>query len=348
MRVLQADERDFNPQRWDMMVAADPAGHLLQTWAWADLKRLAGWQTERWYVEENGTCFCGAQVLFQRKGPLQFAYLPKGPFVAQDNPAALDLLWQKLHQRCRQRLAISLKLEPEWESQDTAKLEWLEYHGFTASPITIQPLRTIMVDLQPDEGEILAHMKSKWRYNIRLSERRGVTVRAGEPADIPAFYELLRITGERDHFGIHTLAYYQNAYMGYADAQCVKLLLAEYEGELLAGLMVFAFNRQAWYLYGASNNTHRELMVNHQLQWRAMQWAKSQGCKQYDLWGIAGSEGNEEDQLKGVGQFKSGFGGRVVEYVGAFDKVYNRLAYQAWERYWRARRAKVIDPADNS
>ncbi|MCE5260259.1 MAG: peptidoglycan bridge formation glycyltransferase FemA/FemB family protein [Chloroflexi bacterium] len=339
MHIIRASEGNCTPERWDSMVAEDPGGHLLQTWSWADLKRLAGWQAERWYVERDGQVVCGAQVLYQHKGPLQFAYLPKGPFVVHDDSAALGALWRKLHQRCRQRLAISLKIEPEWENGDTAKVDWLQTNGFQVSPITIQPRRTIIVDLQQGESDILARMKSKWRYNISLSERRGVMAHEADADGMQTFYDLMRITAERDHFGIHSLAYYQRAYACFATQRRVQLLIAKYEGEPLAGLMVFAFNGQAWYLYGASSNQHRELMANHLLQWRAMQWAKSQGCHQYDLWGIAGSDNDSADQLKGVGQFKSGFGGRTVQYMGAYDKVYCVPAYRAWERYWRSRKA---------
>lgn len=339
MHIHQATAHNCTPEHWDALVASDPQGHLLQTWEWAELKALAGWQVERWYVEDGGQVMCGAQVLYQHRGPLQFAYLPKGPFIAQDNPAALELLWNKLHQRNRRRLAISLKLEPEKENSDAEAIRWLEENSFIPSSITIQPRRTIIIDLLATESQILARMKPKWRYNIGLSERRGVQVREGSIQEIPLFYDLMRITGERDCFGIHNLAYYQRAYELFVRAGRVVLLLAEYENEILAGIMVFAFNGQSWYLYGASGNHHRELMVNHQLQWRAMQWAKSKGCRQYDLWGIANSETEPADQLRGVSQFKSGFGGRVVEYVGAYDRIYCRPAYLIWETYWRSRKA---------
>jgi len=82
----------------------------------------------------------------------------------------------------------------------------------------------------------------------------------------------------------------------------------------------------AWYVYGASANERRELMPNHQLQWRAMQWAKAQGCRQYDLWGITDTDSPDE-VLGGVQRFKEGFGGQVVRYVGAYDYVYSRPLY---------------------
>jgi len=219
-------------------------------------------------------------------------------------------------------------VEPEWRDDDAARHAWLAAHGFAPSADCIQPRRTIIVDLKPSEDEILARMKQKWRYNVRLSERKGVEVRVGGADDMAAFHALMQVTGARDQFGVHTEDYYRRAWELFAPEERVRLLLASYEGKLLAGLMAFAFNGQAWYLYGASSDEHRELMPNHQLQWCAMQWAREQGCTQYDLWGITDEDpGSPSAALGGVQRFKEGFGGEVVRYVGAYDQVYNAPLY---------------------
>ena len=143
---------------------------------------------------------------------------------------------------------------------------------------------------------------------------------------LPHAGQLLRLTGERDAFGIHTQAYYDRALRLFLPDQ-VRLLMAYYQEQPLAGLAVYGFNGQAWYMYGASSNAHRELMPNHQLQWRAMQWARQQGCSQYDLWGITDRDTEEGDALatlSGVERFKAGFGGEVVRFVGAYERAYVR------------------------
>jgi len=180
-------------------------------------------------------------------------------------------------------------------------------------------------------------MKSKWRYNTRLSMRKGVVVREGDLSDLSAFYELMTVTGERDAFGVHSLDYYRTAMSLFKPLDQVRLLMAYHEEELLAGVMVFAFNGQAWYMYGASSNHKRSLMPNHQLQWRAMQWAKAKGCTQYDLWGIT-DNGTAQEALSGVERFKAGFGGEIVRYVGAYDHVYMRLVYRVMNAYLARRR----------
>ena len=117
------------------------------------------------------------------------------------------------------------------------------------------------------------------------------------------------------------------------------LILAEHEGDPLAGIMVFAAGKSAWYLYGASSNVKRNLMATYGVQWQAIQWAKARGCTVYDLWGIPDENEStleaqfesREDGLWGVYGFKRGWGGEVVRSAGAWDKVYNPLIYKAYQ-----------------
>jgi lipid II:glycine glycyltransferase (peptidoglycan interpeptide bridge formation enzyme) len=340
MRVLESTSPGFpTPATWDALVAQDPNGHLLQTWAWGELKGAFGWRPVRFCLDENGRLLAGAQVLFRPVGPLSIAYVPKGPFFAGGDRRPWDALWQAIHRRARRMGAILCKVEPEWRDEQAELHRLLTASGFAPSRETIQPRRTIMVDLTGSEEDILGRMKPKWRYNVRLSARKGVTVRVGTQQDLPTFHALMRITGERDGFGVHSEDYFRQAWTLFETQGRARLFLASYEGDLLAALMAFAYNGQSWYMYGASSNERRELMPNHQLQWCAMQWAKEQGCHQYDLWGITDLDGDPESQaLSGVERFKLGFGGQVVRYVGAYDYIYNRPLYRLLRLAWRRRR----------
>ena len=342
MRVLESIESDFpRHEAWDELVARDPRGHLLQTWAWGELKRAFGWIPVRLAVERDGVLLAGAQVLYRRLGPLSLGYIPKGPVVARkdvqqtNSLRALNALWEAIHCRSRRMRAISLKVEPEWYEEETSPHDRLLAQGLRPSKECIQPRRTIIVDLRPDEEQLLAGMKSKWRYNIRLSVRKGVIVREGTTGDMATFYDLMRITGERNGFGIHSRNYYRRALELFAPSGRAVLYMAYYRDLPLAGLIAYAFNRQSWYMYGASSNEHRELMPNHQLQWRAMQWAKSKGSTQYDLWGIPDTKTDSPTaSLAGVQRFKEGFGGRVVRYAGAYDYVYSPPLYWVMRKAW--------------
>jgi peptidoglycan pentaglycine glycine transferase (the first glycine) len=202
-----------------------------------------------------------------------------------------------------------------------------------ASVPPVQPLRTIMLDLTPDEKTLLAQMKEKWRYNVRLASRRGVTVRvADSPADVQRWYQLLQTTGERDEFGIHTCEYYMRVWELFRSRNEVQLLLAEHDGQLLAGIFAGIFGRQALYLYGASSNEQRHLMPNYLLQWEAIRQVRQQGALLYDFCGIPETDA-ETEAMAGVYRFKRGWGGRVVQFPGGYQQVYRPLLMNIANRF---------------
>jgi lipid II:glycine glycyltransferase (peptidoglycan interpeptide bridge formation enzyme) len=244
---------------------------------------------------------------------------------------------------CRQRRAFGLIVEPDVE-EDAATERALQTHGFDPDLYPIQPRRSLVVGLEGDEDQILGRMHQKTRYNIRLASRKGVRVRPW--SDLPGFGRLMRETAARDEFGAHVDAYYDTAFRLFKPAGMVELLVAEFEGEPLAALMVFAFGARAWYLYGASTDRERNRMPTYLLQWEAMRWARDRGCATYDLWGVpdadlaaleAGFE-SRSDGLWGVYRFKRGFGGRLARSIGAWDRVYIRPIFSAYRLFSRLTR----------
>jgi lipid II:glycine glycyltransferase (peptidoglycan interpeptide bridge formation enzyme) len=315
---------------WNQFLTKFPDAHLLQMGEWGELKKDFGWKPVRVISGD-----AGAQILFRRL-PLGFTigYMPK---VSSDQlPATNEQFWREVDSVCKKNRAVFLKLEPDvWEEQspDTWQVT------LRTSPHNIQPPRTIKIDIQDNEEDILARMKPKCRYNIRLAEKKGVTVRAWD--DIAAFHEMMTVTGGRDGFGVHSKEYYQRAYELFHPKGTCELLVAEYEGKPLASLMVFANAKRAWYVYGASNNEERNRMPTYLMQWEAIRWAKARGCEEYDLWGVP--DENEEileaqfesrhDGLWGVYRFKRGFGGQLKRAAQALDRVYNPLLYWAYLKF---------------
>jgi lipid II:glycine glycyltransferase (peptidoglycan interpeptide bridge formation enzyme) len=287
---------------------------------------------------QGNSLVAGGQILLRRLpgGLGQLAYVPKGPVVDWANAGQVEHLMPALDQAARSRGAIALTVEPDLPDEPTHE-DRLRRLGFRESLLeAVQPRRTLVIDITPDEDDILLAMKSKTRYNIRLAGRRGVTVRAGSDEDISTFNSLLATTAERADFGIHPPAYYEAAYQLFVPRGWAQLFLAEVEGEPVAGVMAFALPPRSWYLYGASISAHREKMPTYLLQWEAMRWAKSIGCTTYDLWGIPDEDRQtleeqftkRSDGLWGVYRFKRGFGGDLVRTVGAWDRVYAPLRYQ--------------------
>ena len=328
---------------WEGFVANEPTGSFLQTAAWGEIKSKWGWRARRVAVRRDGIFAAGAQVLF-RALPLgrSIAYCPRGPVVPDNDPSLLAALLNEMHRVCREEGALLLTVEPNWPLP-TGGVALLEGLGFLQAEHTVQPSATIMLDLCPEPEEILAQMHSKWRYNIRLSERKEVQVRVGGVEDFGTFYGLSAVTGERDEFAIRPQQYYEDVWRAFGPEHA-RLLIAEYEGKPLAAIVVVKVGRTATYLYGASSNEERNRMPNHALQWAAMQWAREEGCHWYDFWGIPPEVPDDgavaelgEGGLWGVFRFKQGFGGKVVKYPGAWDYVYSRLGYFAYQQYQRRR-----------
>ena len=323
-------------QQWHEFVLKRD-GHLLQSWGWGEFKSRFGWEVERLALrdEDSGELLGAAQILVRRLPMGSMAYVAKGPVVLSEDISVWSSLLRTLRDWGRERGVTFLKIEPDWEGEHPLRELFAEW-DLRPAERAIQPSTTILVGLERDEEEILKQMKSKTRYNIRLAGRKGVTVREGDDGDVSLFYELMEETRDRDLFGIHEEEYYRQAWLTFAPQGRASLFLAYHGVEPLAGLMVFAFGSRAYYLYGASSNRRRNLMPNHLLQWRAMLWAREQGCTTYDLWGIPDEAGEGEEDMEevlergglwGVYRFKRGFGGRLVRYSPSYDYVYSPFLY---------------------
>lgn len=333
---------------WDTFVANHVHGHILQTPAWGLLKSDFGWHSDSVALQDHtGEIVAGAQILFRRL-PLRLgtlAYIPKGPLAPDSwwqDISKMNVLWQAIHQTARSHSARWLKVEgPQLDGSEPS--DALRDAGFVPSPQTIQPPRTIVLDIHDDDDAIMARMKQKTRYNIRLSAKKDVVVRQGTAADLPSFNAMMDVTGERDAFGVHSAAYYEQVFRLFEPTGRVALFIASFEGQDLAGVMAFALGKTAWYFYGASTNEERKRMPAYGVQWAAIQWAKAQGCTQYDLWGVpdADEEALEagfterSDGLWGVYRFKRGFGGELVRQMPAWDYVYSKPVYALYQQYLR-------------
>jgi lipid II:glycine glycyltransferase (peptidoglycan interpeptide bridge formation enzyme) len=340
---------------------------VLQLSGWRRLKEQFGWRGSTVAGAGGndagaGDLLGGSQLLLKRASGLTLAYAPRGPITDWGNRFATEMLLQAMRARALELGAVVLKIEPDLPDTP-ANRALLQSHGFTPSRQTVQPPSTIVLDLDRPEEAILAGMKSKWRYNVRLAERKGVTVRAMGAADLPAFHALMQVTGERDGFATHSADYFTAAFNLLVPQHAVYLL-AEYAGEPLGVIVVAAVGRTACYLWGASSDQQRNLMPNHALQWAGIRWARQQGATRYDFWGIPdalgklamalrGGDGSgipsdelpidleklPPGELWGVYRFKQGFGGEIVRSVGAWDTALDTVGYRIYQLGLDAREA---------
>lgn len=325
---------DTNRSVWNEFLAESPTGHVLQSWEWGELKARSGWEPVRLALHEHGKIRAAAQVLIRTLpyGVGRLAYVPRGPALDYTHESLLRDMLDALRRLATERRVMSLKIEPDVREEEGlgARLEALGLRP--ASPVQMRS--TIWVDLTASEEEMLARQKQKTRYNIRLAARKGVTVRHGSADEIDRWYALYAATSARDVFTIHSLDYYRDVMSILGPRDTASLLLAEHNGDLLAGIIVFSFGHTAQYMYGASSNEKRNLMAPYLVQWEGMRWAKARGAHTYDLWGIPDVLEEDED-LWGVYRHKRGYGGEIVRYVGAFDLVRSPLQHLALERVAR-------------
>ena len=313
-------------EQWQKFCRENPEHSLLQDAEWGELKSDFGWSPA--YVQTGSA---GAMVLF-RKMPagLKIAYIPRGPF--GDDFAQL---WPEIHDLCRKKRAIFLRVEPDYW-QNTPEANALEYsmENFIPAFATVQPPRTVVVPLEGTDDELLARMNQKTRYNIRLSQKKDLTVE--ESDDAAVFHDLMVTTGNRDAFGVHTEAYYRKCLDCFHEGKKGRIILVSYDGKPLSALMLFIEGKRGYYLYGASSNEERNRMPNYLAQWTAMKICKEAGCTEYDLWGIPDEEESvleaqfmeRQDGLWPVYRFKRGFGGEVKRTMGSFDYVYSPILYR--------------------
>ena len=340
---------------WNTLITQLPNSHFLQTREWADVKEKYDWQSMP-FVWYEGEKLVAAAMILKRALPIRgFAarlsvlYIPKGLLMDWENESLCERVLGDLQGFAKKQGAIFVKIDPDVvlgtgipESEDEQinlvgqKLQTaLRKRGWRYSDDQIQFRNTVLVDLQEDEEEILMRMKSKTRYNIRLSGRKGVVMRVGTPDDWSMLYKMYAETSVRDGFAIRDENYYKTVWQTFrpqtSDLRLplAEPLIAEVDGEPVAAIFAFYFAERAYYVYGMSTTNHRNKMPTYLLQWEAMKRAKERGCTTYDLWG-APEVFDESDSMWGVFRFKKGLGGEVVRTLGAWDYVPNPLWYKLY------------------
>jgi lipid II:glycine glycyltransferase (peptidoglycan interpeptide bridge formation enzyme) len=234
---------------------------------------------------------------------------------------------QFLESQANQQHALWLKIDgDQWFASLPGTRNLLRQRNWRFSSSQVQFRNTAISLINKTDDELLAGMKQKWRYNVRLAEKRGVTVRPSTRADDDLLYKLYAETAKRDGFLIREQAYYADAWQ----AMKAQGFVAEYEGKPLAGLILFAFANTAYYFYGMSCTEGREHMPTYAIQFAAMRWARDNGCTSYDWWGAPENPDDEADGMAGVWRFKKGFGAHFAEGLGAWDFAPSPLLYKAY------------------
>ena len=333
VRRLAADDLDA----FQEYIRHSEYGDVLQTPAWARLKSASGWRPHFLSVEDDGG-LAGACVALERrllKSPFTLLYCPRGPVLDWSNPLVFPVLAGELIALARERRAVLIKIDPPVSAASNAARDVLTRKGFRAVQSGgfggVQPRCVMKLDISLGAEAAYESFKPKWRYNIRLAQKKGVVVREGGGSEIDLFYDILLETARRDHFLVRGREYFHTMWRELERDGLIRLFLAEYEGRPISGALMYVMGEQAWYTYGASSNEHRNVMPNHIMQWAMIRAAAAAGCAIYDFRGVSCSiEGLEDDHLKGLNRFKAGFNAEFVEYVGEYDYPVSKGLYFCW------------------
>ena len=316
-------------QYWEYeeFVSHHPRGEFTQSIHWQEVKN--NWQFEAVVSRNPEGEIVGACGVLIQKVPLfgtSFMYSPRGPIcdlkdlaVLRDLKAGVDALAKIYH-------AHTFKMDPDVPAEDTFFIKVAEEMGFKRfyGPDgfeTIQARFNYRLPLAGrTEDEIFMGFHQKTRYNIRLAIKKGVEVRPVGKEYLDDFMRIYATTGQRDGFNIRPKAYLER--MLDALGVHVRLYMGFYQGEPVCGAITTNYAGKTCYVYGASDNAHRNVMPNYLMQWEMIRWAIETGCSVYDFQGISGDLENENGHMYGLYRFKRGFGGRVDELAGEFDCNY--------------------------
>ena len=322
---------------FDAFMAGHPQGGVLQSWQWGELRRHQHWEPFRLLALDADGVPCGGASVLCRPLPIggSLLYVARGPVLDYRDGRTLDALVSALRRlgvACR---AVLCKIDPPVAPPDPLIARALRSRGFTVGHRRgrfggMQPLRNVIVPLDGGADAVLARCHAKTRYNIRLAARREVTVRQGRREDLPAFHRLLMITCDRNGFAERSLPYFQQVWDALARAGMIELHLAEFQGEPLAAGILFALGRHAIYAYGASADTHREVMAPYAVQWSMMRSACARGCLRYDMTGVP-LKLEEGEPAYGLYRFKRGFWPEITEFLGEMDLPLQPALYRLWQ-----------------
>ena len=308
--------------RWDELVLANPdGGNVLQLKAFIETKSRHGWSPR--YLIWNKIAVAAIARAIPVLG--EFWYVPNGPGV--NTSSELKKFAAEVNGLEGKR-PFAIKLDPLIDGKKPGA-------PFMAAPRHIQyNTSTIIVDLAPDEEDILASFKQKTRYNIRLAAKKGVTVEAVDTDQygVDTMYALTESMTERAKVYLRPKAYFEDFWMKHAASGHGQMFFAKYEGKVLAGAFVTHVGDKALYKDGGSIREHSEVQAPYALQWEAMRWLKARGVTSYDLHGVppASQINNPDHPLAGLARFKTGFNPEVTEFIGTYDLPLNKVNYHLW------------------
>ncbi|MBI4999498.1 peptidoglycan bridge formation glycyltransferase FemA/FemB family protein [Candidatus Gottesmanbacteria bacterium] len=309
--ILESERKDYNQQ----------VSHPLQSWEWGEFRQKMGVKIIRLGCFKEKSLISGYQLTIHPIPSTHYTigYLPKGPLPDKPMLDALKRIGKS--ENC-----LFVKLEPNIAPHPQTHQFLIENGCRLGRPLFTK--YTFQIDLTSSEEQLLATMKEKTRYNVKLAQKHGVIVKEdNSPAAVETYLKLTLETTKRQKFFAHNKRYHELMWQTMQPTGIAHLLTATYQDKILVAWILFLFNNVLYYPYGASSDEDRQVMASNLIMWEAMKWGKAHGAKIFDLWGCLGPNPNPRDPWYGFHRFKEGYGGKLVEFIGTYDLVINRYLY---------------------
>jgi peptidoglycan pentaglycine glycine transferase (the first glycine) len=317
-----------------------PDGGFLQSEYWRMFQESVGRKTfQLEEKDESGNTLIFSNAIAHRL-PLvgDYIYVPRGPIINQKSKIKKFL--NNLISLAKENNAGWIRIEPNSREEHELISENLPRGvKMKKSAVDMQPREILVMDISGSEEEILAKMKQKTRYNIRLAEKKGVHVSHDTQHithNIVEFLRLVKITAKRDGITAHPENYYRKM-LETIPSDILRLYIAEYEGKVICANLVLFFEKTATYMHGASDNEYRNVMAPYLLQWRQMKDAIKAGCEKYDFGGVKISHNTQHishntSSWEGITRFKQGFAPEIksIEFPGCYDIILNPIKYSLY------------------
>ena len=319
--LLKINE-EIEKEKWNEFIINNK-GSFLQSFEWGQFQKALGKKVWRFEISQDNLVIAEIQMI-KETFPLKrksFFYIPFGPVFKENiqtekKKEIFDLLFRKITQIAKKEKAIFLRIEP--------RSPLFEEENFEIPPRRIQPQKTLLLDLRKEEEDIFKNFTYKVRYNIRLSERKGIKIEFKDEY-LPEFYELIKKTAKKDQFRPFDEKYYKRLFDIISKDFKVKLCLANYKGRIIAANILIFFGKDSIGVHGASDWKYKALKAPNLLQWERIRFSKNSGYERYNFWGI------DEKKWPGLTFFKKGFGGEEFMYPEGRDIVFQDFWYRAYK-----------------
>jgi peptidoglycan pentaglycine glycine transferase (the first glycine) len=332
--------------QWQDFFDKNNSPSFLQSWEWGEVQTKMGYEILRIGIYEDKELQTIAQIIKIKSKRGNFLFVPHGPvfkfsilnsqFSIKLQFSILKTLLSYLLNLAKQENYSFIRIAPTLiDSPENRKI--FADLGFKTAPIYMHAERTWVLDLDKSEEKLLNNMRKTTRYLVKRADRDGVIIE--ERNDDKAFEEFWKIykeTATREKFVPYSINYVKNEYNEFHKTGSTLFLFGKVNKDYLASALILFTKSSAFYHQGAS--IHSKFPVTYRLQWEAIKEAKKRGCKLYNFWGIK-QEGRTPKDWDGLSLFKTGFGGRQIDYVPTQDYIISPKYYLTYiyEKYlaWR-------------